>query len=588
MIYKPAFIGTLLLSLFFVPDLSGQNALFNEVSQLVGISRFGGSQGIAVGDYNNDGFDDFYISSDTGKNQLFRNNGDGTYSEVAEELGLDITAKTKTSIWGDINNDGYLDLYLANLRTNDQLFQNLGDGRFRDITVESGIWNTQNPSSVNMADVNNDGFLDIYVANFASENILYLNQKDLSFVDYTYASGALDKGSSMGSVFFDFDKDGDQDLYLVHDHAEPNFLYLNDGQGRFIEVGEQTGANVQGLGMGVDVGDINNDGYLDIYITNLFKNILLLNQGNGTFSNISKWAGIEDFGMGWGVSFLDFDKDGWLDIYVANDSDFSPEPNVLYQNNRDNTFSKVEWDDITNQLGQSYATACLDYNLDGQLDIAVANRGMDDHFLLFHNRMDENHWIGIKLIGSESNRGGVGSKIFIQDASGKVQYKELIAGHGWASQNSSILYFGLGTVPSLENLSIHWPSGLVQKLDSLDLNQYYTILEGADPIPGILSKPLNTSLTQDNEINPTINFQILPNPNSGSMLLDISTKFASPLQIDVFTLKGKLLFTQLIDHFSNRDRYFPIQLNGSSEENILFIRLSNEELVISKKLILEP
>ena len=325
-----------------------QDSHFYDITGSSGIPGFGSSQGIAVGDYNNDGYEDLYISMELGENRLYHNNGDGTFQEVAGKLGINIAAKTKTAVWGDLNNDGHLDLYLANLRTNDQLFLNSGEGVFTEITRQAGINNFANPSSANMADVNNDGYLDIYVSNLAAENILYLNNQDLTFWDYTLASGASDTGSSMGSIFFDYDKDGDQDLYLVHDHAEPNFLYQNNGLGQFTEVGALTGANAQGLGMGVDIGDVNNDGFSDIYITNLFKNNLLLNRGDGTFGNVSQQAGIEDFGMGWGTSFLDYDRDGWVDIFVANDSDFSPFSNVLYRNQGDATFKPMALNDTLN------------------------------------------------------------------------------------------------------------------------------------------------------------------------------------------------------------------------------------------------
>ena len=229
----PRFLS-LILWCFLLPYWGlAQNAYFSDVTLNAGIPSFGNSQGVAVGDFNNDGYEDFYVSMDIGENQLYQNNGDGTFKEVAPSLGLNIAAKTKAAVWGDINNDGYLDLYLANLRSNDQLFLNSGNGTFTEITQQAGIINFENPSSVNMADVNNDGYLDIYISNLLAENILYLNNRDLSFQDYTRASGATDTGSSMGSIFFDYDKDGDQDLYLVHDHAEPNFLYQNDGNWSF-------------------------------------------------------------------------------------------------------------------------------------------------------------------------------------------------------------------------------------------------------------------------------------------------------------------------------------------------------------------
>ncbi|MBX2870626.1 MAG: VCBS repeat-containing protein [Saprospiraceae bacterium] len=576
---------TLLLCSTFA--LLAQEGAFVDVSSGLDLFAFGGVQGIAVGDYNNDGFDDLYVSADVGRNKLFQNNGDGSFSEVASSLGLDIAAKSKSAIWGDINNDGYPDLYLANLISNDQLFLNQGDGTFRDITSQAGIENLANPSSVNMADVNNDGFLDIYVSNLAAENILYLNQKDLSFQNYTQQSGATDTGSSMGSIFFDYDKDGDQDLFLTHDHAEPSFLYQNDGTGHFTEVGETANANVQGLGMGIDIGDINRDGYTDIYITNLFKNTLLLNKGDGTFENISASAGIEDYGMGWGTTFIDYDRDGWVDIYVANDSDFSPYPNVLYRNLGDHTFSAVELQKAVSSTAQSYAAVCLDYQQDGQLDMAVANRGVEDHFQLFENTNRTGNWIGIKLTGVESNQNAIGTKLRMVDEFGHIHYKELTAGHGWTSQNSAILFIGLGEATAIDSLSLSWPSGLEQQLDGPAINQYYTIVEGDLPMEGIISKPLITATPLLDRVDSGLQVRVFPNPAHDRVQLQVESENLAELEIKVFDVLGTLQYTQHINRPVNKNQPIELDLSRFSQQRLLFLQVRSANQVATQKVILE-
>lgn len=575
-----------LLWFFFLSHMGiTQGLQLSDITVASGIPLFGNSHGVAVGDYNNDGFEDLYISVNRGENRLYRNNGNGTFQEVETPPEKDINARTKAAVWGDINNDHYLDLYLANLRANDQLFLNNGDGSFTEITVEAGIWNLANPSAVNMADVNNDGYLDIYISNLASENVLYLNNKDLSFRDYTFISGAVDAGSSMGTIFFDYDKDGDQDLYLVHDHAEPNFLYQNDGEGQFIEVGAMTGANVQGLGMGVDVGDVNNDGFSDIYITNLFKNILLLNKGDGTFLNISKQAGIEDYGMGWGTTFWDYNKDGQVDIFVANDSDFSPFPNVLYQNQGDATFIPIELDSTVN-WGQSYAIACLDYNLDGNMDFALANKGDTDPFQLFKNTTPSGNWIGIKLFGVQSNSHGVGAKVQLFDHLGRTHFKELTCGHGWASQNSGILYFGLGEAEALDSFKLYWPSGLIQDFDALTLNRYYTITEGSLPIEGIVFETLVSSSKELQSVPSDFDFQIFPNPNHGSMMLNVNARTQEVILVEVFDMLGKPIYQTYADLSGQKNNSIDLHLNTTKEQNFLIIRLSNGTYQATQKLIL--
>ncbi|MEM8525524.1 MAG: CRTAC1 family protein, partial [Bacteroidota bacterium] len=451
----------LFLSLFFA-ERGITQSFFQEIAVQIGIEKQEGSEGIAIGDFNNDGLEDIYVSSLEGENQLYKNQGNGIFVEMAASTGLAIPYRTKTSVWGDFNNDGWLDLYVGNQYAPDQLFLNKGDENFEEIAENANIYNFGLPQSVNLADVNGDGYLDIYVSNFEAENILYLNNQNNTFTDYTLASGALDNGKSMGSIFFDYDRDGDADLYLVHDDFEPNFLYQNDGKGHFTEVAEQVGVNTTSYGMGVDVGDVNNDGWLDIYITNLFQNILLLNNGDGTFKDVSKGAQIEDSGMGWGTSFLDFDNDGQLDIYVANDSKFSPGiSNTLYHNLGDNTFQEVAVNEEVSNWGKSYGTACFDYNLDGRTDILVSNKE-ELGLQFFENQIERSNWVSFKLIGIESNRMAIGSKIELIDQTGKTHYKELTAGHGWTSQNSQLLHFGLGEIEQLEQIKIHWASGAVQ------------------------------------------------------------------------------------------------------------------------------
>lgn len=582
--YKKIFHLFFLSSLLFHSGF-GQSGRFVDITAEAGFPRFGYGHGLAVGDYDNDGFEDLYVSVYTGKNRLCRNKGDGTFQEVAADLGLDIASKSKSAVWGDIDNDGYLDLYVANLNAKDQLFRNLGDGTFNEITLSARISNIENPSAVNMADVNGDGFLDIYIANFGAENILYLNNQDLTFRDYTLAAGLSDTGSSMGAIFFDYDKDGDSDLYLVHDNIEPNFLFQNDGTGHFTEVSISAKANSKGYGMGVDVADINQDGYADIYITNLFKNVLLLNQGDGTFEDISDRAGIEDFGMGWGTHFTDVDNDGWVDIYVANDSEFSPYPNVLYRNLGDTTFEKIETTSPISSMQQSFASVGFDYNLDGSLDLAVANIGESDYCQLFENQRIEGNWVGFKLIGANGNSQAIGAKVEIVDELGAIHYKELTAGSGWASQSSAILHLGLGDAEHILDLRITWPSGNSQVIEDLAPNQYWTIEEGDTPVLGLISKPLLTANTEVIKRSAEMLLQLFPNPNSGEIQVEFESVGSGPIQLQLFSVDGKLLRNQWLDDPTLRTGSLKWDLKDLAASGFFFIRLSNESQAVIKRML---
>jgi hypothetical protein len=418
-------------------------------------------------------------------------------TEIGESAGVALSEdeQSRSAVWGDINNDGWPDLYVGNRSGRDYLFLNLGNEQFEEISLSAGILQTGNPISVNMADLNNDGYLDIYISNFMSHNGLYLNNQDNTFAFHSFSSQALDNGLSMGTVLYDYDKDGDIDLYLVHDGFEPNFLYQNNGSAIFTEVAESVGLNTASFGMGVDIGDVNNDGWMDLYITNLGDNFLLLNDGTGHYSDISESANIEDFGMGWGTIFLDFDNDGLIDIYVANEYAFSPYPNVLYRNSGNMTFEKAEENGPVCNVDNSYGTASLDYDRDGNPDLLVANKNAGQGIQLFKNADRPNNWLGINLVGTTSNRDAIGAKITLTDNLDRIHYRELVAGQGWASQNSHIVNIGLGSASEITGLAITWPSGLVQDILVPALNAYYTIIEGVGIEAGIVYPvPLSTEV----------------------------------------------------------------------------------------------
>lgn len=514
-------------------------AQYIEISQAAGIDAAGRFGGLAFGDFDGDGWDDLYICAREGENKLYRNRGDGTFADVSKTAGVNSNQNTRLAIWGDLNNDGYPELYLGNENQPDVLFLNNGNGTFTDIAWDAGIYNPANPFSVSMADVNQDGWLDIYVANFKTENKLYLNNGNLTFSDYTFRSGALSARNAMATLFFDYDNDRDLDLYLVHD-GQPNLFYQNTGDGRFTEISEAAGVADPGFGMGADAGDINNDGWLDLYVTNLYENKLYLNNGDGTFSDISKTAGVDDYGMGWGTNFLDFNNDGWLDIYVANDSYFSAYPNVLYQNNGDLTFQIVEAEGpVSSKLG-GYGSACADINLDGRIDIALSNTGRSDHNQLFQNNYPADNWVGFRLTGTSSNRDAVGARIEVWDNLGVKHIEEIAAGSSFASQNSLLQHFGLGAATGIDSARILWPNGLEQQISALEAGYYYQIVEDGAPVI------LNPQVTSTKEISPkrSISIQsVFPNPAVEQATIRFSLLNPAHCHLNIFDIHGRKIKT---------------------------------------------
>lgn len=472
----------MMLRLTFLLVLSGfslpAQPLFFDGSAGAGIGHPGRNFGVAFGDYDGDGADDIYISRHNAPNLLYRAIGNGQFAEVAAQAGIAHAGTTNVSAWGDFDNDGHLDLYLGNRDEPNILYHNNGDGTFTNISASAGVNSGHRTRAVLWGDVDRDGYVDLYVANIAAPNYLYHNNGDGTFTDITAAANAQDFGIAMGSLFFDYDNDGDLDLYLTHDANQPNILYRNNGAGHFEDVSVASGANIAAQGMGVDFADINNDGFFDLYITNLYENVLLLNAGDGTFTEIGAPAGVDDLGMGWGTVFLDYDNDGNSDIYVANDTYFAPFNNLLYRNLGNETFEVVSEDTPLSSPLAGYGVATGDVNSDGRPDLLLVNAGTNDGNQLFVNgTVNGNHFVKVRLRGTVSNSAAIGARVSVE-AGGRVFMDEVCAGMGYASQNSFNLHFGLGGAQQIDRLEIRWPNGQTEVYEDLAVDVHYYFREG--------------------------------------------------------------------------------------------------------------
>lgn len=480
-----------------------QNPVFIDVSTQGGVNSLGSNYGVALGDFDNDGDDDIYVSKTNSEaNLLFKNLGNFSFVEIGSSAGVDYSGNTYTAVWGDLDNDGYLDLYLGNKNEPNILYHNNGDGTFSNISGSANIRDNGGALSVNIGDLNNDGWLDIYVANINSQNVLYSNNQDGTFTDITLTSGATDTDIAMGSMLFDFDNDNDLDIYLSHDAKQPNKLYENMGNGTFEEVGAKTKTNVEVFGMGTEFADFNNDGLFDIYLCNLFENTLLINQGDGTFKDISSSSSTNDSGMGWGVTSLDYNNDSYTDIYIANNSYYSPHPNLIYKNNGDLSFESIA-EEPTASMFAGYGVASGDLNHDGSLDIVLANSGENGGLQIFKNMSNiESKWVQVKLKGIISNLNAIGARIKVKTSYG-VQVRQVAAGTGYVSQNSMTQHFGLGAVEHIDELTIYWPSGVIDVYENLEINTIHTFEEGKNTITS------NETKNFKNE-----NLIVYPNPSS--------------------------------------------------------------------------
>lgn len=453
---------------------------FEEMTMPNNFNITGQNRGISIGDFNGDGLEDIYVSSLSGPNLLYKNLGNFQFEEVGALYGVNNRQSTNCSVWFDIDNDGDQDLYIANTFYPNTLYRNDGE-LFTDVTFEYGVGSIGNAKSLHVADYDNDGYLDIYVAQFFDQNILFKNDRGKGFLDATAASGIDDTGRSLGAIFVDYDLDGDQDIYQTRDGIDQNLLFENNGDGTFSEISAELGLDYTGMGMGTDVADLNGDRYPDIYLTNLYENKLYHSKEGQGFDEVSTVSGVDDIGMGWSTFFFDCNNDGLQDIYLANDSYFgvngiSPIPNRLFINNGNNSFY------FLSQLGReqntygSYGAATADFDLDGKIDIAIANHGAEDGNQLFKNTSPDRNYIGIKLKGQQSNADGVGARVELYMGD-KVKVDFVNAGSGYASQNSKRLHFGLGTTTAIDSLLVFWPSGIRQKVTDLAINQLHQITE---------------------------------------------------------------------------------------------------------------
>jgi len=472
------------------------------MSALIDFAQTGRNHGLSVGDFNNDGLDDIYVSRREGKNKLFVNQGDFSFLEMSSEWAVDYGGDTNCSLWWDYDNDGDLDLYLGNKFENTVLYRNDGSA-FTDVTEESKASAYGNLRSLNAADIDNDGDLDLYIAFAARQNVLLLNEGDNGFIDVLEERGIDDKGSSMGAVFMDYNQDGWIDLYQTRDGNQGNLMYLNKGDGFFEDKSEESRTGLKGMGMGVDVGYINDDEWPDLYVTNLYENFLLLNNGSGRFVDLASQRNVDDRGMGWGTLIFDVNNDGSNDIYIANESDFAVQgdnlPNKLYIGNPYMIFESDEKSEGIQNMYSSYGTAYGDFDNDGYLDLLIANQGEPGNQMFKNKASRDNNFIKVKLKGKQSNSFGIGARMVVYHSEGS-QSDILTAGTGYASQNPQYLHFGLGAIDRLDSLVIYWPSGIRQRIASPAVNISHTIEEGESELlsgPVVWTEPAFPSQNDD-------------------------------------------------------------------------------------------
>jgi hypothetical protein len=535
---------------------AAQIANFTDVAERAGLSAqniFGGidtkkyiiettGNGVAIFDYDNDGWPDIFLVNGTklegfptGKgptSRLYRNNHDGTFTDVTEKSGLTTTGWGQGVCVGDYDNDGWEDLYVTYYGKN-RLFHN-DHGVFTEVGEKSGVSGSGKDWGTGCAfvDYDRDGRLDLMVANYVdfdlatapspgdrptcfwkgvpvmcgprglagSRNILYHNRGDGTFEDVSTKSHILrtDGHYAFSVSTLDFDEDGWPDIYIACD-STPAILYRNNHDGTFTDVAVTVGAafNEDGreqAGMGSTIGDYNGDGHLDIFKTNFSDDTSTLykNNADGTFTDATSSAGLGLYTqyLGWGTMFLDIDNDGWPDLLLVNGHVYPEvdsqhlgssykEPRILFHNNGDGTFS-----DISASAGAGITTAASSRGLavgdlwnDGRISAVINNMNAAPS-LLVNQVKSSNHWIAIHTVGTKSNRDGIGARIRVK-AGSRILVDEVRSGSSYISNSDMRVHFGLGKTDKIDWVEVRWLSGLTEQFMNLGVDQIHTLKEGS-------------------------------------------------------------------------------------------------------------
>jgi hypothetical protein len=499
-----------------------------------GTSTWGG--GVSFADFDNDGWDDLTFASEEGTEIYFLKNTNGVFNSIILN-GISNVFKTKQVIWIDYDNDGDQDFFVTGFEGVNKFYKNDGNMNFIDISSTIGFFQSDLFTyGVSFADIDNDGDLDAFISNRDGvsdnqRNYLYRNDEG-TYIDITESSGlSMSSHLSFCSIIFDYNKDGFQDIYISNDKPDNlNILYKNNGDGTFDDVSEYSGAGIGINAMTTTIGDYNNDGWFDIYITNTPEgNELLRNNGDGTFTNVAEATATTFNSVGWGAVFLDADSDGLLDLYVSSDFDGSVGSFLsaaFYHQQNNETFIIPENIGFQNDTRKSYTNAIGDIDNDGKPDIVVGN-DIEPNFLWANKTVNENNWLKVKLEGVISNRDGIGNTIEI-NIDGQSQYRYTLAGEGYLSQNSFYEFFGLGNATEVDYIKVTWTAtGETELINNVTANQAIIIKEGS----GILS---SDGIVKESS------FSVYPNPSNNG-IFKLSVVNENKVSLQVFDISGRLI-----------------------------------------------
>lgn len=586
---RPYYLSFILFILSFINTEA--QIVFTDVTATAGLSfNTETVESIAWGDYDNDGDQDIFLSTN-GFNKLMRNEGNDVFTDVSIATGLTHSFPTTGCVFGDFDNDGNLDLFIVSVDgiNPDLLYKNLGSASgfsFQSISgAQSGITdNITRKRGVSLLDYNRDGLLDIYV-NSSANDFLYKNLGSFQFQNVSSSVGINETALEIGVVPTDINNDGWIDIFTGNRSSVSNKLYLNDRTGNFSEISSSAGINATGLGMGVISFDYDNDLDMDLYWTTwphapgttppppFQPNAFYQNQGNLTFLDKTVETGTEDT-SGWGISCNvgDIDNDRFEDFFVSNGFDPSSTQSILFRNINGTSFQ-----DITNSVfgditWDARGVAFADYDNDGDQDVILTGGPGVDTKLWRNDSTNSNNWVTLDLEGVidiakdlNSTINAIGARVEIT-AGGVTTAKEVSGGAGRGSFNSLPLEFGLGSATSIDNVTVRWPDGKFEDFANININQINQIKEGE----GTLSL---------DDFSKNDMLKVFPNPFSNRFNIDISG-FVSVRKIKIYDALGQIVF----EDNSPKNNRTEVKIN-SNYSGLLILVINSTEGIFVRKLI---
>ncbi|HEY5534359.1 MAG TPA: FG-GAP-like repeat-containing protein [Ignavibacteria bacterium] len=580
----------ILLSLIFSSFAYPQS--FTKITAGAIVNDGGWSYGCCWADFNNDGYQDLFVVNNQTVNKnnlLYMNNGNGTFTKVTTGIVVNDGGSSYGCTSADYDNDGYIDLFVTNYGENNFLYHNNGDGTFTKITTGAIVNDGGNSTGCAWGDYDNDGFVDLFVCNRNQPNFLYHNNGNGTFTKITTGTIVTNNSNSGGCAWCDYDNDGYLDLYVANAGPAADFLYHNNGNGTFTQITNDPIVNDVLHSSGGSWGDYNNDGYMDLFVSGGVigsgEDRLFRNNGNGTFTKITSdpivtynhWAG----GSSWG----DFNNDGYLDMFVGGYDGI----NLLYSNNGNGTFTRIDTGIIVTDGNYKEGAGWCDYDNDGNLDLFVArNNYFGGNNCLYHNEGTGNKWINIKCVGMISNKAGIGAKLYLKafiNGNTFTQMREISSQSGGSisGQNNLNAFFGLGNAAIIDSIKIVWPSGIIDKYGLIQPNRFLTAVEGQS-LTNIEFKenvvPTEFALEQNypNPFNPVtkIRFEIPLSKGGQRGLYSI---------LKIFDILGKEI-TTLVNE-SLKPGTYEVTFNGSNlPSGVYFYRFRAGDFIDTKKLVL--